>query len=126
MYLVQEEDFVWMQVLIFHILVARHTDVLEERDGCLIYDTWYVPNTQEREVQLSFYLKILESRLLHLGCRRDYLVLSLVCLSIFFPSDSLVLFLSPPPHVPSLVSLLTSCVLSPFTCPAHSVPSSFA
>lgn len=33
----------WMQVLIFHILVARHTDLLEERDGCLIYDTWYVP-----------------------------------------------------------------------------------
>ena len=74
------------------------------------------PDTQEREVQLSFYLKILESSLFRLGCRRDYLVLSLVCLSIFFPSDSLVLFLSPPPHVPSLVSLLISLHLSSSLC----------
>ena len=98
------------------------------RGGWLSY-LWHLgmsPNPQEWEVQLSFYLKILESRLFLLGCRRDCLVLSLVSVSPSFPSDSLVLFLSPPPHVLSLVSLSTSCVLFPFTCPAPSVLSSFA
>lgn len=62
-----------MQVLILHISVARHTGMLrfKEGDGCVIYETGVTcPKTQEQEVQLSFYLKILKSRLFLLGSRR--------------------------------------------------------
>lgn len=97
MYLVQEEYFVLMRVLILHILVARHTDLFTFERGMVVLFISHrdMPKTQEQEAQLSFYVKIyIRGFLLKgVGSHGDCIDLCRsACVSPSFSSDFLAVF----------------------------------